>query len=143
MIIGTHYYYISYGYDYNTSFGYKSPVKKIAKMCAYTNKPFTKNKPATYEHIRPHCKGGPTRDNNMLAVLGEKNQERGALPFDVFLKENPEVPNNIQKYLDDLRGTIINGMDYVKEVCITLNREAKGLFTFKGRVKKGRESVNR
>ena len=114
------------------SFGYKSPVKQIAKYCAYTGKEFTKNLKPTFEHIKPHSKGGPTNLANCIATTAKSNNARGNMPFSKWLKIHPEVIKNIQKYLDGMRGTIIEGKDYVETVKKTLNHEAHGVAFFKG-----------
>jgi CRISPR/Cas system Type II protein with McrA/HNH and RuvC-like nuclease domain len=115
------------------SFGYRSPVKKIARYCAYTGKKFTKNLKPTFEHIKPHSKGGQNSIDNCLATTAKSNHLRGNQRFDKWLQENPEVAKNIQAYLDKMRGTKIEGKDYVEAVKKTLNREARGLVSFKGK----------
>lgn len=114
------------------SFGYKSPVKKIAKYGAYTGKKFTEKIRPTFEHILPHSKGGPTSIANCLATTAKSNNARGNMRFDKWLKKMPSVIKNIQKYLNRMRGIKIKGIDYVKVVKKTLNREARGVAVFRG-----------
>ena len=118
----------------NISFGYKSPIKKIAKHCAYTAKSFSESEPATFEHIIPHCKANSSNGiENCLAVTKDINHTRGSMPFNKWLNLFPVTRENIQAYLDEMRGTIVNGKDYVESVKETLNKEAKGVTIFKGK----------
>lgn len=115
------------------SFGYKSPVKKIAQYCAYTGKKFGGNLKPTFEHILPHSKGGRNSIANCLATTAASNHARGNMRFDKWLKKNPSVIKFIQDYLNKMRGIKINGKDYVETVKKTLNREARGLVAFTGK----------
>ena len=112
------------------TFGYSSEVKRIAKHCAYTGKTFNGKTHPTFEHIRPHCKGGKNNISNCLAVTKEINNKRGCMPFIMWIKKFPEVIQHIQDYLNELRGQRINNVDYVEAVKKTLNEEAKGLAVF-------------
>jgi hypothetical protein len=115
---------------YQVSFGYRSPLKtsflqgglKI-KEGAYGGKITESN--VSLEHIRPHSRGGASTISNFLLVTQKENGLRGNMPFDVFIRQNSEKVKTIQTYLDTLRGTIINGVDYVKVVVKTLNREVR------------------
>lgn len=114
------------------SFGYSSPVKKLANYCAYTGKRFTRTVKPTFEHIKPHSKGGPNGIENCIAVTEKINSARGNMRFDKWLKVFPEAVDNIQSYLNKMRGIKIDNRDYVETVKKTLNREARGYVTFKG-----------
>jgi len=116
------------------SFGYKSKLKDYVSTDAYTGKEVAREN-RTVEHILPHCNGGKNIESNYLMVDKDINNLRGNIPFDKWLKAYPEFIKNIQNYLNKLRGIKINNKDYVKEVIPTLNKEAKGLITFKGNKK--------
>lgn len=92
--------------------------------------------PSTLEHIKPHSKGGVNSASNYLAIHAKCNEERGNIAFDTYLRTHRYVINNIQANLNKLRGKIIGGIDYVPEVIKTLNREAKGVVSFKGKKRK-------
>ena len=110
------------------SFGYQSPLKtqfrkgafKLSKG-AYGDKLTIKN--ASLEHIKPRSKGGKNKISNYLLVSKNQNWNRGNQDFDLFIKEHPEKILTIQEYLNELRGVIIDGINYVKVVVKTLNRE--------------------
>jgi len=116
----------------NISFGYRSPIKRIAKHCAYTGEPFSESNPATFEHIVPKSNGGRASLKNCLAVTAEANQARANMPFKRWISTFPGCVKNIQNYLNEMRGTIVNGRDYVEAVKKTLNKQAKGIVVFKG-----------
>jgi len=113
-------------------FGYKSPLKDIVSLDAYTGKILSRRQ-RTFEHILPHSKGGPNTISNCLITGAAINGERGNMPFSKWLKKKPGVIQNIQNYLNQLRGLIVNGQDYVETVKKTLNREAQGVVTFTGK----------
>ncbi|OGI02695.1 MAG: hypothetical protein A2Y25_11130 [Candidatus Melainabacteria bacterium GWF2_37_15] len=112
-------------------FGYKSPLKDIVDICAYTGKKLSRRE-RTVEHIKPHSRGGSNSLKNYLITAGPINMKRGNMRFDKWLKNMPEVVENIQKYLDKSRGLKINEKNYVEEVKVTLNREARGVVVFHG-----------
>jgi hypothetical protein len=119
----------------NVSFGYKSPLKPIIDLDAYTGKKLAKGM-RTFEHILPHSKGGPNTIANCLITGAEINGKRGNMPFTQWLKTFPAAIKNIQNYLDKFRGLKVDGQDYVEVVKKTLNREAKGMVVFRGNNKK-------
>ncbi len=120
-------------------FGYKSDLKKVATNCFYCGDKFIKDDPkwrATLEHVKCHSKGGPDNITNYIPVHQSCNSRRGTMPFVKWLKKFPETIQNIQKGLNKLRGEVIDGHDYVKDVKPALNEEANGYVTFKGRLNK-------
>lgn len=113
-------------------FGYKSPLKDVVDLCAYTGKRLARDK-RTLEHIRPHSQGGASSLANYLMTEGPLNHERGNMPFDKWLKSKPGIAGHIQNYLNKLRGIKIDGQDYVEAVKRSLNEEARGVVAFAGR----------
>lgn len=110
------------------SFGYSNPLKTEFRKGtfslsrgAYGDKLSVKN--ASLEHIKPKSKGGKSEIANFLLVSKNQNWSRGNQDFDLFIKEHPEKILTIQEYLNELRGVIIDGINYVKVVVKTLNRE--------------------
>lgn len=118
----------------DVDFGYRSPIKSIAKHCAYTGEEFTKKKKATFEHIVPHSMNGKNDISNMLATTSDSNSRRGNMPFDLWIKQNPEVAVNIQNYLKEMRKLESGKINYVEVVKPTLNKEARGVVTFYGNI---------
>ncbi len=114
------------------NFGYKSPLKDVVDVCAYTGKKLTR-KARTLEHIHPHSRGGVNFISNYLIAEAPINRARGNMRFDKWLRKKPEVIGHIQDYLNKFRGLKVHGRDYVETVKHTLNREARGVVTFSGR----------
>lgn len=87
------------------------------------------------EHIRPQSCGGKSSLSNYLLASKRMNSIRSSLPLDRFIKRNPNVPNCIEKYFNDLIKKINNGgLSYVAislpEVAETLKHESKGLVEY-------------
>jgi len=119
------------GLNQQVSFGYKTPLKDLINLDAYTGKILSRGQ-RTFEHIHPHSKGGPNTIANCLITGAAINGERGNMPFSKWLKIKPSVIKHIQNYLDQFRGLNVNGQNYVETVKQTLNKEAQGVVTFKG-----------
>ncbi len=121
----------------NVSFGKTHVVSRLAKEnhwhCAYSGKEFTSKFKPTFEHILPDSKGGRKSFDNGIPVGSAINGERGNIPLAKWLKQVPAAIKHIQNFLDESRGTMIAGKDYVKEVVRTLNKQADGVATFHGR----------
>jgi len=125
----------------NVRFGYRSDLKRIvnagAADCAYCERPFTESNRATLEHIRPHSKGGVSNVSNYLPVHARCNQIRGNEDFAPYIRTHQNKIGYIQNTLNELRGQIIDGRDYVPAVARTLNRESQGYTSFHGAIHKG------
>ena len=121
----------------NISFGSADVKNRIAlkekiDIDAYTGKKLRKND-KSIEHIQPASRNGMNDVSNYLVVHRKINEERGNTPFWEFLQDFPEVIKNIQSYLDRYRGMQFKGENYVEAVKATLNREAKGVVSFRGK----------
>lgn len=87
---------------------------------------------ATIEHIKPESKGGENSINNFLLVSSAANSLRQNMPLSVFVRRNPQVIENCQKYIEQII-TLINkgklkGIEtYPYEVQKTLLKESEGL----------------
>lgn len=127
-------------------FGYKSNLKKLANAgladCAYCGKAFTKKNFATLEHIQPHSKHGASNVSNYLPVHMKCNQRRGNMDFTSYLAGHKNAIGFIQKCLDRLRGQVIDGRDYISSVVPTLNKQAKGMVHFHGKLKQQDKAQN-
>ena len=118
------------------SFGYSKFLKDIIDIDAYTGKDLNRGQ-RSIEHIKPKSHGGSNSLENYLVVDRTLNSNRGNLDFDKWLAKFPEFIKNIQDYLDKVRGIKYkaNNFDnhkYVKNVINTLNRESKGVASFRG-----------
>lgn len=116
----------------NLSFGYKTPLKHLIGICAYTGASLSQSN-RSFEHILPHSKGGTNAAANCLITGIAINNERGNMPFFKWLTSHPWVAKNVQNYLDKYRNLSVGGINYVEQVKRTLNREAKGVVTFTAR----------
>lgn len=110
-------------------------LKDNVDICAYSGKLLLPKK-RSLEHVKARSKGGASDISNYIITGIKINSHREDEPLSLVLKKNPDYVKNIQSYLDKVRGLIINGRDYVKTVIPTLNREAKGVAVFKGRIHK-------
>lgn len=118
----------------STSFGIsKEKFRSLFNTDAYTGLTLArKNK--SVEHIRPVSKGGIDSFDNYLPVHKQVNADRGNMPLYKWFEIMKDAPKNIQKFLDRNRGLKIDGKDYVEAVKKTLNREARGFVSFRGRM---------
>lgn len=108
--------------DYNNfySFCSKRTFKKQFKTCAYSGEGFEQHDTKTLEHIIPQSKGGKNEYSNYLIVKRSVNSRRSSKPLDEFIKENPEVKQNIIDTVKSKEGKIIEGINWADEVKKTL-----------------------
>lgn len=57
---------------------------------------------ATIEHIVPESLGGENEAYNFMLVSKGRNNERGNMPLDFFIKKYPNIPEYTQTYIDDI-----------------------------------------
>lgn len=58
---------------------------------------------ATIEHVKPKNRkndNGKNDISNYIVLCGNCNSERSQIPYSEFIKFHPDMPKNIQKYLD-------------------------------------------
>ncbi|MBS4760343.1 MAG: HNH endonuclease [Clostridium sp.] len=58
---------------------------------------------ATIEHVKPRNRkndNGKNDISNYIVLCGNCNSERNQIPYSEFIKFHPDMPQNIQKYLD-------------------------------------------
>ena len=87
---------------------------------------------ATIEHILPDSKGGENAIGNFILVSSSANRLRENLPLEKFIARFPNVPQNCQKYIEQIINVINNGglkglENYPYMVKQTLDKESKGL----------------
>ena len=101
-------------------FGSKKTFKKMFDKCAYSGEGFAPYDTRTIEHIIPVVKGGENEFSNYLVVRRSWNMGRSDKPLDEFIKENPEVKENIITAVNSKEGQIIEGINWSEEVKKTL-----------------------
>lgn len=106
--------------DNSVLFGSKRTFKRQFKTCAYSGEGFEQHDTKTLEHIIPQIKGGKNEYSNYLIVKRSVNSRRSAKPLDEFIKENPEVKQNIINTVKSKEGQIIEGINWAEEVKKTL-----------------------
>lgn len=104
----------------DNSFGSKRTFKKQFKTCAYSGEGFEVRDTKTLEHIIPQSEGGKNEYSNYLIVKRSVNSRRSSKPLDEFIKENPEVKQNIIDTVKSKEGQIIEGINWAEEVKKTL-----------------------
>lgn len=102
------------------SFGSKKTFKKQFDTCAYSGEKFEDYDTATIEHILPAVCGGQNEYSNYLVVKRSWNMGRSDTPLDEYIKQNPEVKDNIIATVKSKEGQIIEGINWASEVKKTL-----------------------
>lgn len=111
--------------NYNSYyFGNRKVFKRIFKQCAYSGEEFCPQDKRTLEHIIPLSEGGKSDISNYLVVKRSWNSKRSSTPLDEFIKENPQVKENIKRTLLEHKDEEIDGIKWAEEVkkslCIAL-----------------------
>lgn len=57
---------------------------------------------ATIEHIVLKSLGGENEAYNFMLVSKGRNNERGNMPLEFFMKKYPDIPKYTQTYVDDI-----------------------------------------
>lgn len=104
------------------SFGSKKTFKKLFRKCTYSGEGFDKKDTKTIEHIIPLSEGGPNELSNYLVVKRSWNSKRSSVPLDVFIKENPQVKENIIRTIKEHEGEEIDGIIWSDAVKTTLKK---------------------
>lgn len=111
---------ITYNENFSFNFCSKKTFKKMFDKCAYSGEGFAPYDTRTIEHIIPVIKGGENEYSNYLVVRRSWNMDRSDKPLDEFIKENPEVKENIINAVNSKEGQIIEGINWSEEVKKTL-----------------------
>ncbi len=106
----------------NNSFSFtsKKTFKRMFERCAYSGEKFEKFDTCTIEHIIPVVSGGKNEFSNYLPVKRSWNMDRSDTPLDEYIKENPQVKENIIRTVLSKEGEIIEGINWAEEVKKTL-----------------------
>ena len=111
--------------DKNTTFGTFKQFKRMFKTCSYSGQQFEQGDTKTLEHIVPEIRGGEKKLSNLIVVKRSINSKRSAIPLGEFMNKHPEVQENILRTLEELKGKIIDGINWAQEVRKTLYKETK------------------
>ena len=71
-------------------------------QCQYCDKPHTKNRTLTLDHIIPESRGGPTVVGNLVTACKRCNTKKTNTPLDAFLAKKPKLAAKIQQQVDKL-----------------------------------------
>lgn len=102
------------------SFSSRKTFKRQFDKCAYSGENFEQCDTATIEHIIPVVCGGQNEYSNYLIVKRSWNMDRSDTPLDEYIKENPQVKDNIIDVVDSKEGQILEGINWAEEVKKTL-----------------------
>lgn len=67
---------------------------------------------STHEHVKPKRRmddNGENANSNYIVLCRNCNSERGQMPYGDFIKIHPQMPENMQKYVDIVIKSINNG----------------------------------
>lgn len=89
---------------------------------------------ASVEHIHPHSCGGPDAMSNFGGACTRVNSDRSNLEFTEYMKINPHIQKNCQKYVDRLIELAKAGVfeknyidtKYIEEFKMAIYEESKG-----------------
>ena len=102
------------------NFGTRKQFKKLFSTCCYSGEPFEVQNTKTIEHIVPISQGGKNEYSNYFIVKRTWNEKRSSLPLKDFIRQYPQVQENIIKSVNAQDGKIIDGIEWSKEVKKTL-----------------------
>lgn len=111
--------------NYSPTFGTYKQFKRMFKTCAYSGQTFEQDDTKTLEHIVPEIRGGKKELANLIVVKRSVNGQRSATPLGEFMDKYPWVQENILRTLEELKGKIIDGVNWAEEVRKTLYKETQ------------------
>ena len=111
--------YINYGIN----FGSHKQFKRLFQVCAYSGQTFEPKDTKTLEHIVPQIRGGKKELPNLVVVKRSVNCLRSDTPLGEFMDKYPWVLENILKTLEELKGKVIDGVNWAQEVRVILFKE--------------------
>jgi len=81
--------------------------------CCYCHRKYDGTKTRhTLDHIVPKSKGGETAINNVLICCGDCNVAEGNEDFELFVKKNKRIKENVRRYLVAIEPLFINNKSY-------------------------------
>ncbi|HIS54066.1 TPA: HNH endonuclease [Candidatus Galligastranaerophilus gallistercoris] len=94
---------------------------------------------ATTEHIKPQSKNGKNATSNYIPLCAQCNSQRGNMPYNEWFKIHPEMPENLQNYVNTIYEMIQNkeflGWEfydtYVDDVIYSVKQETGGKLILK------------
>ena len=107
---------------YSCTFGNKKTFKKFFKHCTYSGENFEQHDTKTLEHIIPLSEGGKSDITNYFVVKRSWNSKRSSKPLDEFIKENPQVKENIKRTISEHEDDVIDGINWAAEVKKSLTK---------------------
>lgn len=84
------------------------------------------------EHIRPQSRGGASNVNNYIVASKRMNSIRSSMPLDKFIRRNPNIPNCMERYFNDIVDKVNQGgLTYMTmslpNVMKTIEHESNGI----------------
>lgn len=91
---------------------------------------------ATAEHIKPRSLGGRDNTANYIAECGTCNSNRASMPYNEWFKIMPQMPENLQKYVNNIAKRIEHGEHpgyetYIPEIIESIKEETEGKLVLK------------
>ncbi|MBR1976784.1 hypothetical protein IKA15_00720 [bacterium] len=95
---------------------------------------------ATAEHIKPRSLGGLDNTANYIAECGTCNSTRSSMPYNEWFKQMPEMPENLQDYINNIAPRIARGdypgyETYIDDIIESIKEETKGKLILKNPLK--------
>ena len=95
----------------------KDYAKKVNAKCCYCGKNFDDKRRVSLDHIVPKSSKGKTECANLLiSCTFCNNVKKKSLSLEEFIKSDPKIKYFLRKYLQKMKGCIINGEDYFELV---------------------------
>ncbi len=91
---------------------------------------------ATAEHIKPRSMGGQDNTANYIAECGTCNSNRSSMPYNDWFKLMPQMPENLQDYINNIAPRIARGdhpgyETYIPDIIESIKVETKGKLVLK------------
>lgn len=95
----------------------KDYARKVNAKCCYCGRPFDEKRKISLDHIVPKSSKGSTECYNLLVSCTPcNNVKKKSLSLEEFIRLNPKSKYFLRKYLQKMKGCIINGTDYYEEI---------------------------
>ena len=96
---------------------------------------------ATAEHIKPRSLGGLDNTANYIAECGTCNSNRSSMPYNEWFKQMPQMPENLQDYINNIAPRIERGEypgyeTYIDDIIESIKEETEGKLVLKNPLKK-------
>jgi len=95
----------------------KDYARKVNAKCCYCGRSFDEKRRISLDHIVPKSSKGSTECSNILISCTQcNNVKKKSLSLEEFIKLNPKVKFFLKKYIQKMKGLIVNGIDYYEEI---------------------------